>query len=136
MDTAAWGIATLLKMTYPFYNDRIVHRASVIKFFVIFRLIIDRTSILNKMENDLLPLKIRVNRLHDDVTKSVTPSTTGEDDPGEETPEPRRETSPDSNTNVFSKEIHNMLAKLSKMEFTIRHLIELNEQYSQGRYSV
>lgn len=61
---------------------------------------------------------------------------TSDDDTGEETPDPRRETSPDSSTNVFSKEIHNMLAKLSKMEFTIRHLIEQNEQYSQGRSSV
>lgn len=100
------------------------------------QLIIDRTTILNKMENDLLPLKVRVNRLHDDITKSVKTSVTSDDDPESDSVLSRRDPSPDSSTNVFAKEIQNMLAKLSKMELTFRHLLEQQEHNSQGRSSV
>ena len=88
------------------------------------------------MENDLLPLKVRVNRLHDDITKSVKTSVTSDDDPESDSVLSRRDPSPDSSTNVFAKEIQNMLAKLSKMELTFRHLLEQQEHNSQGRSSV
>lgn len=104
--------------------------------FVYFRLIINRTAILNKMENDLLPLKVRVNRLHDDVVKSVKTAITSDNDQGEDSFVSRRELSPDSSSDVFSKEIQNMLTKLSKMEFSFRHLLEQQEQNSHGRSSV
>ena len=102
---------------------------------LIFRLIIDRTTILNRMENDLLPLKVRVNRLHDDITKSVKTSVTSDTDAENDSVMLRRDGSPDSSTNKFAKEIQNMLAKLSKMELTFRHLLEQLDN-SQGRSSV
>ena len=101
-----------------------------------FRLIIDRTTILNRMENDLLPLKVRVNRLHDDITKSVKTSVTSDVDPESDHVIPGRDGSPDSSTNKFAKEIQNMLDKLSKMELTFRHLLEQLDHSSKGRSSV
>lgn len=100
------------------------------------QLIIDRTTILNRMENDLLPLKVRVNRLHDDITKSVKTSDTSDVDAESDSVTSRRDGSPDSSTNKFAKEIQNMLAKLSKMELTFRHLLEQLEHNSQGRSSL
>ncbi|XP_060561866.1 uncharacterized protein LOC132721557 [Ruditapes philippinarum] len=98
------------------------------------QLIIDRTSILNKMENDMLPLKIRVNRLHEEITKAMnaggSPDHEGTDDNL-----PRRSFSPDVPSNALSREIGNMLKKLSKMELAIRHLLETYAT-SHGRASI
>ena len=88
------------------------------------------------MENDLLPLKVRVNRLHDDVTKAVKTPLSGDSDLTDDLVKSRQESSsPDDSSNIFAKEIQNMLGKLSKMEFTIRHLIEEHVS-TQGRSSV
>ena len=87
------------------------------------------------MENDLLPLKVRVNRLHDDVSKAVKPPLSSESDLTDSFVKSGSESSMEENSNIFAKEIHNMLGKLSKMEFTIRHLIEEHVN-SQGRSSV
>ncbi|XP_052282328.1 uveal autoantigen with coiled-coil domains and ankyrin repeats-like isoform X2 [Dreissena polymorpha] len=87
------------------------------------QLIIDRTSVLNKMENDMLPLKIRVNRLHEEITKTMTSSDSP--DPADDIMRTRRSFSPaDASSSVISKEIANMLTKLSKMELSIRHLLD------------
>ncbi|XP_052792989.1 uncharacterized protein LOC128226917 isoform X2 [Mya arenaria] len=100
------------------------------------QLIIDRTGILNKMENDMLPLKIRVNRLHEEITKAMSSPGSPEHDPADDIGRGRRAFSPDdANPNVISKEISNMLRKLSKMELSIRHLLETYAS-SHGRASI
>ena len=82
----------------------------------------------------MLPLKIRVNRLHEEISKSVN---TGKNspDPSEDIAHIKRAFSPDNPSNMFSKEISIMLAKLSKMELTIRHLIE-QQVSNDGRASI
>lgn len=86
------------------------------------------------MENDILPLKIRVNRLHEEITKAMnaggSPDHEGADDNL-----PRRSFSPDVPSNTLSREISNMLKKLSKMELAIRHLLETYAT-SHGRASI
>ena len=106
----------------------------LISFFFLFRVIIDRTSVLNKMENDMLPLKIRVNRLHEEISKAVSTGSPSPDT-GEDLARIKRAFSPDNPSNMFSKEISSMLAKLSKMELTIRHLIE-QQASNDGRASI
>lgn len=101
------------------------------------QLITDRTEILNKMENDMLPLKIRVNRLHEDISKAMRAGTSPEHDPADDIIKPRRAFSPGQNptSNMFSKEINNMLTKLTKMELTIRQLLEQHDA-TTGRASI
>ncbi|XP_045205085.1 uncharacterized protein LOC123557595 isoform X1 [Mercenaria mercenaria] len=99
------------------------------------QLIIDRTSILNKMENDMLPLKIRVNRLHEEITKAMNAGGSPDHDAADDTFQPKRSFSPDGPHNVFSREIGNMLKKLSKMELAIRHLLE-SYATTHGRASI
>lgn len=76
------------------------------------------------MENDMLPLKIRVNRLHDEISKAMTSSQSPDHDPADDILKSKRSFSPEVPYNTISREIGNMLTKLSKMEMTIRHLLE------------
>lgn len=100
-----------------------------------FRLIIDRTGILNKMENDMLPLKIRVNRLHETISKAMTSPESPDHDPADDILRSKRSFSPEAPNNTISREIGNMLTKLSKMEMTIRHLLE-TYTHDRGRDSI
>ena len=129
--TYRWHIAIKFSHLYVAFLNRSIH----LLVSIYFRLIKERTSVLNKMENDLLPLKVRVNRLHDDVSKAVKPPLSSESDLTDSFVKSGSESSMEENSNIFAKEIHNMLGKLSKMEFTIRHLIEEHVN-SQGRSSV
>jgi len=72
----------------------------------------------------MLPLKIRVNRLFEEVSKAMTSSP--DHDPADDMYKSKRSFSPDASSNTISREIGNMLKKLSKMEMTIRHLLELH----------
>ena len=129
--TYRWHIAIKFSHLYVAF----LNRSILLLVSIYFRLIKERTSVLNKMENDLLPLKVRVNRLHDDVSKAVKPPLSSESDLTDSFVKSGSESSMEDNSNIFAKEIHNMLGKLSKMEFTIRHLIEEHVN-SQGRSSV
>ena len=126
-----WHIGIKFSHLHVAFLNRII----LLFVSIYFRLIKERTSVLNKMENDLLPLKVRVNRLHDDVSKAVKPPLSSESDLTDSFVKSGSESSMEDNSNIFAKEIHNMLGKLSKMEFTIRHLIEEHVN-SQGRSSV
>ena len=129
--TYRWHIA----IKFSHLHVAFLNRSILLLVSIYFRLIKERTSVLNKMENDLLPLKVRVNRLHDDVSKAVKPPLSTESDLTDSFVKSGSESSMEDNSNIFAKEIHNMLGKLSKMEFTIRHLIEEHVN-SQGRSSV
>ncbi|KAL4230642.1 hypothetical protein ACF0H5_011019 [Mactra antiquata] len=98
------------------------------------QLIIDRTGTLNKMENDILPLKIRVNRLHEEIVKAMNSGGSPDLD-ADDGLKNRRAFSPGSQSSVFTGDITVMLAKLSKMELSIRHLLETYAT-SHGRASI
>ncbi|KAL3879281.1 hypothetical protein ACJMK2_031583 [Sinanodonta woodiana] len=92
-----------------------------------------KSSIASKMENDLLPLKVRIHRMHDELNKAMTSiSSRGSNSPESEDDlrafRTHREKSQEEKENAFSKEIHDMLTKLSKMELCIRKLIQKNEE--------
>lgn len=81
----------------------------------------------------MLPLKIRVNRLHEEVSRAMTSSESP--DPADDILRSKRSLSPEMQYNTISREIANMLTKLSKMEMTIRHLLETYAT-DQGRASI
>ncbi|KAK3582910.1 hypothetical protein CHS0354_009715 [Potamilus streckersoni] len=90
-----------------------------------------KSSVASKMENDLLPLKVRINRMHDEINKAmISMSSRGSNSPESEDDlssfRTHREKSQEEKQNAFSKEINDMLTKLSKMELCIRKLIQQN----------
>lgn len=83
----------------------------------------------------MLPLKIRVNRLHEEITNAMNNGGSPDNEQADDFLRTGRAFSPGGPSNVFSRDVSNMLKKLSKMELAIRHLLETYAT-SHGRASI